>query len=132
MSQSPPPEWRPGPGAEHPPWTGAPPPYPPPAQPGPPPSAPPRTGYPRALGATAIGAAVQLLLLVVLAGPPGSARAFGAVIGGMILPIALGSLVLWLIARKRAWPFWLLAVLGVVLYFVFRLVATAGRFAGAG
>jgi hypothetical protein len=39
----------------------------------------------------------------------------------LIIPTALGSLVLWLVARRRGWAFWLLAVLGVVLYFGFRL-----------
>lgn len=89
------------------------------------------TSYPKALGATAIGAAVQLVLLLAVAGPPPSSAAFGLVVGGMIVPTALGSLVLWLIARRRPWPFWLLAVVGVVIYFALRLVVTAAQLGAA-
>jgi len=116
----------------HAPMPGAPP-YPPNVPPGPPPVGQQggRTSYPKALGATAIGAALQLVLLLALAGLPPSSEAFGAVVGGMVVPTALGSLVLWLIARKRAWPFWLLAVVGVAIYFAFRLVVTAARIGAA-
>ncbi|WP_214403621.1 hypothetical protein [Pseudonocardia lacus] len=62
------------------------------------------------------------MLLFAIAGPPPSARALGAVVGSLVVPLAVGSLVLWLIARKRAWPFWLLAVVGVLLYFGVRLL----------
>lgn len=117
----------------HAPMPGAPP-YPAGTAPGPAPvdAAGPRTNYWKALGATAIGAALHLVLLFVLAGPPASPEAFGAVIGGtMLLPVAFGSLVLWLIARKRVWPFWRLALVGVLLYVAFRAVFTVLQLAGA-
>ncbi|MCO1655961.1 hypothetical protein [Pseudonocardia humida] len=150
MSQSPPPGWRPGPDEERPSWMGAPgyqphqelpphapmpgaPPYPAGIEPDPAPVGRPgpRTSYPLALGATSIGAALQLVILLALAGPPPSSAAFGAVVGSTVVPTALGSLVLWLIARKRAWPFWLLAIVGVVIYFAIRLLATASRLGAA-
>jgi hypothetical protein len=87
----------------------------------------PRTSYWRALGATAIGAAVNLVLIVLLNDVPWSARLAGAAVGMLVIPTALGSLALWLIARRRAWAFWLLAVLGVAIYFVIRLVLTAAQ-----
>jgi hypothetical protein len=91
----------------------------------------PRTGYLKALGATAIGAAINLVLIFTLNDVQWTARLAGAAVGSVIIPLVLGSLVLWLVARKRGWAFWLLAVLGVVIYFVIRLVLTAAQL-GAG
>jgi hypothetical protein len=136
----------PGPDEERPSWMGAPgyqpyrelpphapmpgaPPYPAGIEhDAPPVGAPrPRTSYWRALGATAIGAALNLVLYIVFTDGQWTARIAGAAVGSLIIPTALGSLVLWLVARRRGWAFWLLAVLGVVLYFGFRLVLTAAR-----
>ena len=140
MSQSP------GPDEERPSWMGAPgyqpyqeqaphapmpgaPPYPAGIEHGAPPvgAAGPRTSYWKALGATAIGAAVNLVLIIAFNDVQWTARLAGAAVGTLIIPTAVGSLVLWLIARRRGWAFWLLAVLGIVLYFVIRVVLTAAR-----
>ncbi|WP_214369056.1 hypothetical protein [Pseudonocardia sp. H11422] len=107
--------------APHAPLPGAPP-YP--AQPEHPPApvgqAPARTGYGRALGATAVWALVNLALVLLVAGPPPSADSAGVFAGRLVLPTLVGALLTWLIARRRRWPFWLLVLVAAPLFWVLR------------
>lgn len=80
------------------------------------------TGYPTVLGATALLAAVNVALIVVLAGPAPSARAAGGVFGALLVAMVLASLPTWLIARRRALRFPLLVALALPFYLVFRLI----------
>ncbi|MHA6795257.1 hypothetical protein ACVGVM_17350 [Pseudonocardia bannensis] len=108
----------------HAPMPGAPP-YP--AQPEHPPApvgqAPARTGYARALGATAVWAAVNLALVLLVAGPPPAAESAGVFTGRLVLPMLVGALLTWLIARRRRWPFRLLVVVAAPLFWVLRALA---------
>lgn len=123
--------WRGGPGytplpdilPPHAPLPGAPP-YPaqpehPPAPVGEPPA---RTGYGRALGATAVWAAVNLLLVLLVMGPPPSTEAAAVFAGRLAVSTLAGALITWLIARRRGWPFWLLVLVAAPLFWVLRAV----------
>lgn len=47
--------------------------------------------YRRSVLATAVWAGVNAVLILVVAGPPGSSRAAGAFVGGPLLPCVLGG-----------------------------------------
>jgi hypothetical protein len=110
----------------HAPMPGAPP-YPAAPEHGPPPvgQPAPRTRFRAALGAAAVWAAVNLALVLGVAGAPGDSEAFGRVVGALIVPTLLAALVVWAVARRRAWPFWLLVLVAAPLYWVLRAVLIA-------
>jgi hypothetical protein len=110
----------------HAPMPGAPP-YPEALEHGPPPVGRParRTRFVAALGAAAVWAAVNLVLVLVVAGPPGGAAVLGGLLGALLVPTLLAALVVWAIARRRAWTFWLLVLTTAPLYWVLRAVLIA-------
>jgi hypothetical protein len=103
------------------------PPYPEAPDHGPPPVGQParRTRFRAALGAAAVWAGVNLALVLSVAGPPGDAEAYGRVVGAPLVPALLAALVVWAVARRRAWPFWLLVFAAAPLYWLLRSVLSA-------
>jgi hypothetical protein len=69
----------------------------------------------QALAAAAVWLAVDLLLNLVLAGSA------GVLAGAAACTLGVG-LVLWLVLRKRALPFWQLVLVAAPLYWIVRLV----------
>jgi hypothetical protein len=96
------------------------PPYPENPEHGPPPVGQParRTRFVMALAAAAVWAAVYVVLVLAVAGPPPSDRALGRLIGVMVLPTLPATVVVWAIARRRAWAFWLLVLLAAPFFWV--------------
>jgi hypothetical protein len=88
-----------------------------------------RTSYLRALGATAISAAMFLLLGVLIGGPPESAEAAGRLVGGQLLPTLLASLFVWLLVRRHARPFWQVAAVALGVFLATRFVVLVLAFA---
>jgi hypothetical protein len=117
----------------HAPMPGAPP-YPEAPEQSPPPigQPPPRTRFRAALGAAAAWAAVNVVLVLLVLGPPSNARAVGAFIGTLVVATVLAGLGVWLIARRRAWPFWLLVLIAAPVFWVLRaLLILAPGYAGS-
>ncbi|WP_346278257.1 hypothetical protein [Pseudonocardia sp.] len=133
-----------GPGSERPPsWMGAPgyspyrddlpahapmpgaPPYPSAEEHPPPPIGRPaaRTGFRAALGAAAVWAGVNLALVLIVTGAPPSTTDVARFLGALLVPTLLAALAVWLIARGRAWPFWLLVLAAAPFFWVLRAVA---------
>ena len=110
----------------HAPMPGAPP-YPAAPEPGPPPVGrpPTRTRFSAALGAAAVWALVNLVLVLVVTGPPGSAGSLGQFLGGLIVATLLAALALWGISRRRGWSFWLLVLVAAPLFWVLRALLVA-------
>ncbi len=79
-----------------------------------------RTRFGKALGAAAVWAAVNLVLVLAVAGAPPGPGALGRLVGALIIPTLLAALVLWAIARRRAWAFWLLVLFAAPLFWVLR------------
>jgi hypothetical protein len=103
------------------------PPYPEASEQAPPPVGQParRTRFGRALGAAAVWAGVNLVLVLAVAGAPPGAGALGRLVGALIVPTLLAALGVWAIARRRAWAFWLLVLLAAPLFWVLRAVFIA-------
>jgi hypothetical protein len=110
----------------HAPMPGAPP-YPETPEHGPPPVGRParRTRFVTALGAASIWAAVNLVLVIAVVGAPPSAGALGRFVGALVAPTLLAALVVWAIARRRPWAFWLLVLVSAPLFWVLRAVLIA-------
>lgn len=106
----------------HAPMPGAPP-YPPAKEHPPPPVGPAgRTGYPKALGATAVWALVNLVLVLAVTGPPPSAEAFGGLVGTLLFATLLAALPVWAIRRRRATSMLLLTALALPFFVVLRVI----------
>jgi hypothetical protein len=103
------------------------PPYPESPEHAPPPVGRParRTRFLTALGATAVWAVVNLVLVFTVAGPPPGPAAFGELVGALIVPTVLAALVVWAIARRRAWGFWLLVLVAAPLFWLLRAIFIA-------
>lgn len=103
------------------------PPYPEEAEPAPPPVGQQarRTRFGRALGAAAVWAGVNLVLVLAVAGAPPGAGAFGQLVGALVVPTLLAALAVWVIARRRAWAFWLLVLMAAPFFWVLRAVLIA-------
>ena len=84
-----------------------------------------RTRFVTALGAAAVWAVLNFVLVAAVAGPPPGAGALGEFVGALIVPTLLAALVVWAIARRRAWAFWLLVLLAAPLFWVLRAVLIA-------
>ncbi len=86
-----------------------------------------RTGYGYSPLATLIWAGANLALILVLLGPPASARTLGAVIGSLVIAAFLAAVGTWLVARTRAtpWPFRQLVLLALPFFLVLRVVLAA-------
>jgi hypothetical protein len=103
------------------------PPYPETPEHGPPPvgQSARRTRFAKALGAAATWAVVNLVLVLTVAGAPPGPAALGQFVGALIVPTLLAALVVWAIARRRAWAFWLLVLLAAPFFWVLRAVFIA-------
>jgi hypothetical protein len=112
-------------GPQYPPYP--PPPYPPPAPHSQPTGRPTRTGYARVLGATAVWAALNTTLAVIVAGSQLTPRAAGYVLGTMLIPVLLGALITWLVVRRRSMSFWILVLAAAPAFWVLRLLFGALR-----
>jgi hypothetical protein len=110
----------------HAPMPGAPP-YPSAREHDPPPVGRPprRTRFAVVLGAAAVWAVVNVVLVLVVAGAPASARSFGAFIGALAVPTLLAALAVWAIARRRGWPFWLLVLAAAPVFWALRAALAA-------
>ena len=93
-------------------------------------SAPQRTGYLRVVLATAVWGAVLVVLGMVVAGRALSPEGAGYLVGSAILPVLLGSLITWLVVRRRAMAFWVLVLAAAPAFWLLRLVASAARLSG--
>ncbi|GAA3230327.1 hypothetical protein GCM10017691_23160 [Pseudonocardia petroleophila] len=112
--------------APHAPMPGAPP-YPPHVEePLPPVGGRGRTRYLRALGAAAVWAAVNLVLVLVVDGPAPSAEALGRVVGGLLVAALLAALGTWLVLRRRASAFWVVVLVALPFFVVVRLLTAVG------
>ena len=88
--------------------------------------------YGRALLATLVWAALNVVAMFALLGPT-SAEVAGAAIGGMLVPSLLAALITWRVARRVATrSFWQLALLALPSYLLLRLFFVALRAVGAG
>jgi hypothetical protein len=103
------------------------PPYPETPEHGPPPVGRParRTRFVTALGAAAIWAVVNLVVVLAVAGAPPGPAALGRFVVALIVPTLLTALVVWAIARRSAWAFWLLVLLAAPFFWVLRAVFIA-------
>jgi hypothetical protein len=77
-----------------------------------------RTRFGTALGAAAVWAVVHVVLVLVVAGPPPGPAALGRLTGATVLPTLLAAVVVWAVARRRAWAFWLLVLLAAPFFWV--------------
>jgi hypothetical protein len=128
VTQPPPPEPHGYPAPPYPPAQYGPPQYGPPQQPPAPQQG--RTSYLVALGAAAVWAAVNIVLVLAVnmggRGLPFSGYALGLVIGRAVVPTLLASLIVWLIRRRRDSSFVLLMFLALPFYFIVSFMAFAG------
>lgn len=85
-----------------------------------------RTGYGRSLLATLVWAATNLVVTVIVMGPPPSPRAAGTFTAGVLVPSLLAAVLTWLIARRARprYPFWLVVLIALPFYLLFRVVAS--------
>lgn len=103
----------------HTPMPGAPP-YPAPEERPAPPRVGARSTWTRVLGATAVWAVVNIVLVVLVAGPPPSAGAAGRTFGGIAVAVLLASLLTWVVVRRHAWRFWVLVLAAAPAFWVLR------------
>lgn len=91
-----------------------------------------RSGFGSALSAALVWVGVNVVLTLAIVGLPPSPEALGAYMFGLIVPLLLGALVTWLIARRRpgGWPFWQLVLLALPFYLIFRIVVAGAGTAG--
>lgn len=89
------------------------------------------TTFGRCVLASLVWVGVVLVLLLALAGAPGSARAAGFVVGSMVLPLLCTAWITWLFFRRKAPVFGLLVLASlptfVITFFVFGAARLAGR-----
>lgn len=95
-------------------------------------AAPQGTGFGKVFLASAVWAGVNLVVTLLVTGPPPSSEAAGAFVGGLIIPVLLAALITWAIARRpnprrpQGWSFGMLVLLALPFYLVLRLVAAVG------
>jgi hypothetical protein len=85
-----------------------------------------RTGFLIALGAGLVWAAVNLVLVLLVAGPPPSAQLFGRAVGVVLLPALVAALGTWLVLRRRARAFWVVLLVALPFFLVVRVLIAAG------
>lgn len=84
----------------------------------------PGTGFLRTVLAAGVWALVDLLLVLVVLGPPtGSAAARLA--AGLVVTVLLTALGMWPAARRRAWGFGLLLLATAPVFWILRAIVTA-------
>lgn len=112
--------------APHAPMPGAPP-YPPYVEHPPPPMGDRgRTDFLTALGAAAVWAAVSLTLILLLGGAPTSARSLGRLVGILVLPTLFAATATWLVLRRRARAFWVVALVALPFFLLIRVLSVVG------
>jgi hypothetical protein len=84
----------------------------------------PRTGFSRALGAAAIWTVVNVVLVLIVAGGPSGGSDVARLVGALLVPTLLAALAVWLVARHRAWSFWLLVLSAAPIFWVLRALTT--------
>lgn len=109
----------------HAPMPGAPP-YPASIDHPPPPvnEAPTRTGVLPVLGAVAVWAVVDVLLVLVVLGLPSRATA-GRQAAGLAVTLVVTALGGWLLVRRRAWGFGLLLLATAPVFWILRAIVSA-------
>ncbi len=87
-----------------------------------------RTNYGMALLAALVWLGVNLVVLLLLLGPP-SADGLASYTGRGTAIVLLAALPVWLIARRRegGWPFWQLVLLALPFYLLMYVIAYAPR-----
>lgn len=85
-----------------------------------------RTGYLRALAATAVWAVANLVVVLVVAGPAPSPEALGRVVGALLLAAVLAAVGVWLVLRRRKRAFWVVLLVALPFFLVLRLLSAAG------
>jgi hypothetical protein len=53
---------------------------------------------------------------------PGSSPVFPPLV--VLLTVLVASIVLWLVARRRPWPFWVLVLVALAIYLALRVVVS--------
>jgi hypothetical protein len=102
------------------------PPYPAAPEHAPPPIGRPAPGtkFVTALGAAAIWAAVNVVLVLIVVGAPPAGSAVTRLLAALVVPAVLAALAVWLIARRRGWAFWMLVVTAAPFFWVLRSLTT--------
>jgi hypothetical protein len=86
-----------------------------------------RPGYRRALLATLVWAGVNLIVTLLVSGPPPSPRAAGAFTGALLFVTLVAGLITSRIARRvrpHGWPFWQLLLLALPFYLILRVISS--------
>jgi len=84
------------------------------------------TGFGRPMLAAALWGVVNVVLVLLVSGPPPSGAA-GWALGGMIVAsVLVAGILTWVVARRHAWPFWVLLLVTGLLFWVVRVATTAG------
>lgn len=84
-----------------------------------------RTGYGHAALACLVWAAISLVLITLVLGPPPSAVAFGLVAGSLAVHALLAALPVWLITRHRPWARWQVLLLALLCFLVVRMALSS-------
>lgn len=79
-----------------------------------------RTAYPLALVAALVWAAVDIVLVLIVAGLPPSAQLAGRTVGAVSVTVVIAGTGTWLVARKHPWAFWVLVLVAAPFYWVLR------------
>ena len=111
----------------HAPMPGAPP-YPAAEELPPPPVGDAATGTPlrRPMLAAALWGVANIVLVLAVSGAPPSSSV-GWALGGMIVAsVLVAGLLTWVVARRRAWPFWVVVLVTGLLFWIVRVATTAG------
>jgi hypothetical protein len=98
-------------------WAGAPAYVPHPELPPPVNEPPVRTGFLPVLGAAVVWALVDVLLVLVVLGPPAGAAA-ARLAAGLALTAAVTAAAVWALARRRAWSFGLLLLATAPVFWI--------------
>lgn len=83
--------------------------------------APPRTGPLPVLAATAVWAMIDVVLVLVVGAPPFGPR----FVAGTAAALVVAAAGVWLLARRRAWPWVLLLLVAAPAFWVLRALAGA-------
>jgi hypothetical protein len=107
--------------APHAPMPGAPP-YPPNEELPPPPvgEARDRTGFGRPLAASALWAAVLVVLVIAVSGPPPGVGGVVRLALSCALIGLLTATVTWVVVRRHAWPFWVVVLVAAPIFWLLR------------
>lgn len=83
------------------------------------------TRFGRALAAAAVWAVVNLVLVLIVAGPLPSAYSAARTLLALLVTTLLGGAGTWFLSRRRAWPFWRLVLVAAPLYVVLAVLFAA-------